>query len=54
MGDSPRRTRRTRRIPNQSLFYERVLPIILIALALATAAMIVVAAGVLLGFVHYR
>lgn len=41
-------------MPAQSIFYDRLLPIIFIVLTAVMIALIVIAAGVLLGFVHYR
>jgi hypothetical protein len=41
-------------MPQQSVFYDRVLPIILIVLAMVMIALIVIAAGVLLGIIHYQ
>lgn len=46
--------RHARRMPAQSIFYDRLLPIIFIVLTAVMIALIVIAAGVLLGFVHYR
>ena len=48
------RTRHTRRVPANSIFYDKLFPILLIALAVITVALIVIAAGVLLGIIHYR
>jgi hypothetical protein len=42
------------RIESSSLFYTRLVPIILGALALLTIALIVVAAGVLIGIIPFR
>lgn len=50
--DSPRK--RTRRAPTNSFLYERLLPIVFIALAIIMLVLIVIAAGVLLGVVQYR
>ncbi len=47
-------TRHTRRMPTQSLFYDRIMPVIFVAIALIMIGLVIVAAGVLLGFVHYR
>lgn len=55
MAGSQRKAPRDKsRIPQNSLFYEKVIPILLIAMAVLTAVFIVVAAGVLLGFVPFR
>ncbi len=48
------RARQTRRIPDESFFYERLVPILLLILGLVMAALIIIAAGVLLGFIQYR
>jgi len=42
------------RIQSDSMFYTRVLPVILGALAVLTVALIVVAAGVLIGVIPFR
>lgn len=47
-------TRHTRRMPSQSLFYDRVMPILFVALAIVMIVLIGIAAGVLLGIVHYQ
>ncbi len=51
---SEERNRHTRRVPTNSVFYDKLVPILLIALALVTIALVVIAAGVLLGIIHYR
>lgn len=51
---TPERTRHTQRLPSQSLFYDRIFPLILVALAVVMFVLIVIAAGVLLGFVRYQ
>lgn len=51
---SPNRPRHTRRAPKQSVFYDRLVPIIFVALGILMLALIVIAAGVLFGFVQYR
>jgi|GEM_PF-2199534 len=48
------RNRRTRRVPANSAFYDKLFPILLIALGVLTIALITIAAGVLLGIIHYR
>ena len=45
---------RTRRVPSNSIFYDKIFPIILVLLSIVTAALILVAAGVLLGIIQYR
>ncbi len=47
-------TRHARRMPAQSFFYDRLFPLILVALAIAMLVLIIIAAGVLLGYVHYQ
>ena len=42
------------RIPAQSVFYDKVIPLLLIGMGILTVACILVAAGVLLGFVPYK
>ncbi len=44
----------TRRMPEQSLFYDRIVPLILIVLGIIMVVLIAVAAGVLLGYIHYQ
>lgn len=44
----------TRRMPERSLFYDRVVPLILVSLGIIMALLIVIAAGVLLGLIHYQ
>ncbi|MCA1554857.1 MAG: hypothetical protein LC737_10800 [Chloroflexi bacterium] len=51
---SERRPPRSRRMPKDSTFYDRVVPIILIALGALTLLIILVAVGVLLGIVHWQ
>ncbi len=51
---SKNRTRHTQRIPEQSFFYDRLVPILLLILGLVMATLIAIAAGVLLGFIQYR
>lgn len=40
--------------PTRSAFYDKFIPIILIVMAIMTAVFILVAAGILLGFVPFR
>jgi hypothetical protein len=42
------------RVPENSSFYNRVLPVVLIALAVVMVVLIVVALGVLLGYTPYQ
>jgi hypothetical protein len=46
--------RHTRRVPSNSVFYDKLFPILLIALGVLTVALIAIAAGVLLGIIQYR
>jgi hypothetical protein len=40
-------------MPKNSLFYERVVPILLAGMAVVMAVLILLAAGVLLGFISF-
>ena len=40
-------------MPDNSLFYEKIVPILMLAMGIITAALILFAAGVLLGFVNF-
>lgn len=42
------------RIPEQSGFYIKVVPILLVSMAVLLIVLIIIAAGVLLGFVPYQ
>lgn len=42
------------RVPEDSVFYNRVVPILLAGMAVLTVVLILVAAGVLLGFVPFQ
>jgi len=50
--------RKTRRdpshMPTRSVFYEKVIPLLLIGMAIVTVVFILIAVGVLLGFVPYQ
>jgi hypothetical protein len=52
--DQGRRRRQTQRIPAGSVFYDRVVPILFVALAAITILFILIAAGVLLGIITYQ
>jgi hypothetical protein len=52
--DRGRRQRQTQRIPTGSVFYERIIPVLLAALAVITILFILIAAGVLLGIITYQ
>ena len=41
------------RIPNGSLFFEKVVPVLLVLMGVLTVALVIFAAGVLLGIVHF-
>ena len=41
-------------MPTQSVFYEKVVPLLLIGMAIVTVIFILIAAGILLGFVPYQ
>jgi hypothetical protein len=42
------------RIPADSFFYNRIIPLVLIVLAIATTIFVLIAAGILLGVVPFR
>jgi hypothetical protein len=51
----PRKPSRDRsRMPAGSTFYDRIVPLLLVALAVVMVVMILVALGVLLGFVPFQ
>jgi hypothetical protein len=41
------------RMPQNSLFYERIVPILLVSMAVVMVVLILLAAGVLLGFISF-
>ncbi len=41
------------RMPQNSLFFEKVVPVLLILMGVVTAVLLLFAAGVLLGIVHF-
>jgi len=41
-------------MPAQSIFYEKIVPLLLAGMAILTVVFIVIAAGILLGFIPYR
>jgi len=41
-------------MPTRSVFYEKVIPLLLIGMAIVTVVFILIAVGVLLGFVPYQ
>lgn len=51
----PNQTRATDRshIPDKSMFFEKIIPTLLILMGVLTAALILFAAGVLLGIIHF-
>ena len=40
-------------MPENSLFYEKIIPILMIVMGIVTVALIIFAAGVLLGFINF-
>ncbi len=50
----PRPDRVSRRIEGNSLFYEKIVPILLVVLAIGLVAVVVILAAVLLGFFPVR
>ena len=53
MSEISRQRKIVSRIPSGSLFFEKVVPVVLILMGVLTVALIVFAAGVLLGIVHF-
>jgi hypothetical protein len=49
----PKGQRPGHRMPKDSLFYERIVPTLLVAMAVLLLALIMLAAGVLLGFISF-
>lgn len=45
--------RPTNRMPEGSVFYERIVPLLLIVMGVVTASMILFAAGVILGIIPF-
>lgn len=54
MKPDTRPSRQTRRIPAGSFFYERLMPLTIIALAVLLVGLIVIAAAFVLGVIHYQ
>lgn len=57
MSDEPERPQPrpgSNRMPADSAFFERVVPVLLLVLGLATVGLIIYAAGVVLGFVPFQ
>ena len=52
MSDQPR-TNSKSHIPDHSTFFERVVPALLVLMGVVTVVLILLAAGVLLGFIHF-
>ena len=51
---SPRKTRPAdSRIPSRSLFYDKIVPALLVGMAILTVLFILVALGVLFGLISY-
>lgn len=50
-----RKTQRDKsRMPAHSIFYDKIIPILLIGMAIATVVFILIAAGILLGLVPFQ
>jgi hypothetical protein len=49
----PQRTNTTSRIREKSMFFEKIIPALLIIMAVLMTALILFAAGVLLGIIHF-
>jgi hypothetical protein len=47
------KTNRKSHIPQNSIFFEKIVPIILISMGVITLGLMIFAAGVLLGIVHF-
>ncbi len=52
MSDQTRKNDKTH-MPSKSLFFEKVVPALLILMGVITVALLLFAAGVLLGIVHF-
>ncbi len=52
MGNETRNTGRSR-TPKNSMLFEKVVPVLLIAMGVLTVVLILFAAAVLLGFIHF-
>lgn len=50
---TPKEQRPSHRMPKDSLFYERVVPALLIGMAIVLVGLVVLAAGILLGFISF-
>ncbi len=50
--DKEKISRGVRRIPEQSVLYERIVPLALVAMAVLLVLIIVIALGILLGFIR--
>jgi hypothetical protein len=50
----PDPTRGRSHVPDESVFYTKVVPLLLVAMAVVMAALILIAVGVLLGIVPFR
>jgi hypothetical protein len=40
-------------MPSDSLFFEKIVPVILVVMGIVTVVLVLFAAGVLLGFIHF-
>lgn len=52
--ESSRPARHARRIPSESVFYQRLIPLLLVLLGVAMLGVIGFAVGILLGVIPYR
>jgi hypothetical protein len=50
---NPTRATETSRIPEKSTLFEKIIPALLIVMGVLMAALILFAAGVLLGIIHF-
>ncbi|MEW6568538.1 MAG: hypothetical protein AB1449_10325 [Chloroflexota bacterium] len=53
-GRKPDERRRQARVPEDSIFYSRLVPILMVAMGILTVILILVAVGVLIGLVPFR
>lgn len=51
--DKPKPSRGVRRIPQQSVLYERIVPVALIGMGVLLVVVILLAAGILLGIIRW-
>ena len=53
MSETVRQKKGTSRIPSGSVFFEKVVPVLLILMGVVMVALILFATGVLIGIVHF-